>query len=394
MNSKNFFFFVSVLILASQSCTINPPDVTVPCDLDEDFIFENDSNKKIDYTIDCETLITGDVVIEAGTVIEFTSTGSLIIDEGGSLRAIGTAEDHIIFRGTTDGLETWRGIYFESNSVHNILDFCEITNAGQEKWTGFDDPAAISIAGRASVTNSKINFNRGVGVLTDKDSEIGTIQVLSNNMFQNNSSYPVSMSFFNIETLDGTNEFVENGIQQINVKAAEFVGEDLSVSKTSIPYFVEATSVHKLIGVSNGIHAASSLTIEAGVKMLFDEGMGIMVAGNSQLKIKGTSNEKVELKAAEEFKNYWKGIFHNGLSNSNVIEHTIISGAASSSFSGLDIKTSLRLGQVGACCDQAFIKLDNVEFRDARCAIYKNGDKTTLEMSDVSFYNIDQERCD
>lgn len=142
----NKHYFIVCLLLSGliiQSCGGGGPTDPViphevPCHILEDFTFANNPSLQIDYTIDCETLIHGDVTIEAGTIIEFTSSGSLIIDGEGSLKTIGTSNNPIVFRGETDGLGTWRGIYFESNSVHNLLDYCVVTNAGQEAFSGFE----------------------------------------------------------------------------------------------------------------------------------------------------------------------------------------------------------------------------------------------------------------
>ena len=143
---KSYCWIIGLVsLLYFQSCeVVDPVEPELPCNISDDFVFENDPNRSVDYTIDCETLITGNVRIEPGTVIEFSNSGSLVINDGGHLKAIGTEDMKIIFRGDIDGQGTWRGIHFKSNSLNNVLDFCEITNAGNEAWSGFTDPSAIT----------------------------------------------------------------------------------------------------------------------------------------------------------------------------------------------------------------------------------------------------------
>jgi len=396
MKTSNYFLFL-LLIFAIQACEIQPPipepDPDFPCNFESDFTFENDPKQKIDYVIDCETLIKGDVTIEAGTVIEFTSSGSLIIDNGGSLKAIGTASENIIFRGVDDDQGTWRGIHFKSISSKNILDFCEITNAGQEAWSAFDDPSAIAISGRANIMNSTIRYNRGIGVQTGEGSPEETLGTFEDNQLSENSSFPVSINILNIDALKGENTYDQNGQQKIRVFSDEIVGLDLTISENSIPYFIEPTFLNSNIGVSNNVYAPASLTIEAGTVILFDENTGIYVAGDSKLSILGEAEKRVILKGDEDTNNYWKGIYHNGLSSSNIIRHTLISGAASSSFDGADTRTSFRMGSPGACCSRAYMKLENVDIENARCGISKYSTGTTLDMENVKFKEVDVEEC-
>ncbi len=385
------------LFLILQGCSDNSSDAAsdeVPCNIDENFTFKNDENKGIDYVIDCETYITADVIVEAGTVLEFTSSGSIIIADGGSIKAIGTADEIIVMRGRTDGQGTWRGIHFESNSLKNKIDYCLIKNAGNEKWPGYDEPSAVAVSGRVSIINSEINYNRGVGVILDKYAEEDALVEFSNNEISDNTSFPVSVNIININSLKGENLYIKNDIEKIRVKANQYEGMDLTFHENSIPYYIEAGSLYDVIYVSNEVYAPASLTIEAGNTLLFDENTGIDVAGKSTLKILGQPGSRVKLKGNEDLPNYWKGIYHKGLSQSNIIQNTEISGGASSSFDGASTRTSLRLGKVGTCCESAYMKLNNVSFENARCAISRYGDETILEMTDVEYSNVENINCD
>ena len=84
------------------------------------------------------TYIEKSLEIAAGVVMEFeTGTGLILgskavdcIPTTGSLRAVGTAEDSIIFRSVSAGQGNWIGIGINSNSANNLFKYCEISGGG------------------------------------------------------------------------------------------------------------------------------------------------------------------------------------------------------------------------------------------------------------------------
>ncbi len=383
------------LVLFMTSCG-DDDDLTpkVPCDIENDFIFENDPERDVDYVIECETSISANVTVEPGTVIEFSENGAIVVEDNGTFKAIGNSTSPIIFRGTMSGQGTWRGIHIESTSLNNILDFCQIENAGNEKWFGFSEPSAVGVTGKCKISNCEISENRGVGVYLDHDAEEDALEDFDNNTISDNTAFPVSVNVYNINALKGNNTYLGNGEEMLRVTADLLFDIDVTFHTNSIPYYVVADgNSNRAIRVSNDIYGPASLTIQEGVTIIFEENSGINVAGNGNLQILGTPTNMVQLKGEQDLSNYWKGIFHKGLSVSNIIKNTVISGAASDSFDGGSTRSSLRLGSVGACCDEAKIKLENVSFENTRCAIHKYREDTTLDMSGVTFTNVESEYC-
>lgn len=80
-----------------------------------------------------------DLTIEAGTQIDFDTNTGIRVDDGGSLKAIGTETEKIIFSGVDGAAGAWKGLAFWfTQSVLNKLEYCVIEYAG-----GGDNDAAI-----------------------------------------------------------------------------------------------------------------------------------------------------------------------------------------------------------------------------------------------------------
>ena len=104
------------------------------------------------------------LIIAAGTRIDFGTDTELEVEDGGSLKAIGTTADPIVFSGVDGAAGAWRGLEFRfTQSVNNQLDNCIIEYAG----SGSNDAAIYMWADpKLSVTNCIIRDVDGC-VFTD-----------------------------------------------------------------------------------------------------------------------------------------------------------------------------------------------------------------------------------
>ncbi|MEM8565957.1 MAG: IPT/TIG domain-containing protein, partial [Bacteroidota bacterium] len=103
------------------------------------------------------------ITINPGVIFEFNpgtgiELGTLGTDCGittGSLNAIGTAEDPIIFKGVTEGQGTWIGIGINSSTAANEFDHCEISGGGSKQLynAGGQGNIVIHCSGKLKIQN-------------------------------------------------------------------------------------------------------------------------------------------------------------------------------------------------------------------------------------------------
>lgn len=116
----------------------------------------------------------GRLIIEPGVIIQMESGKQFEIDTEGSMRAVGTASDPIIFRGSTPGTPSWNAIFFRSQSVDNVMQHCIIREAGLGTilTAGCNGEASIGLfywagtGSRLNISNCTIRNGNGCGIFT------------------------------------------------------------------------------------------------------------------------------------------------------------------------------------------------------------------------------------
>ncbi|MEZ4851034.1 MAG: hypothetical protein R3B93_20945, partial [Bacteroidia bacterium] len=104
--------------------------------------------------------------------------------DNGTLNAVGTASNKIIFRGKENVKGYWRGIHTETNSNSNEITHAEIANAGSNYVYCCNDIAGLIVKdGKMKVTNSYIHDNDGCGIFVKS----GATLEESGNTFANNT---------------------------------------------------------------------------------------------------------------------------------------------------------------------------------------------------------------
>ncbi|MEM6540076.1 MAG: IPT/TIG domain-containing protein [Bacteroidota bacterium] len=135
--------------------------------------------------VEKEIFISPGVIFEfnAGTGIELGTLGTDCGITSGSLNAIGTSEEPIIFRGVVEGQGTWIGIGINSSTAANELDYCEISGGGSQQLynAGGQGNIVIHCSGKLKIQNSTIKDSGGWG--------IDFVQTSPNNLDANNISY-------------------------------------------------------------------------------------------------------------------------------------------------------------------------------------------------------------
>ncbi|MCF6345291.1 MAG: carboxypeptidase regulatory-like domain-containing protein [Thiomicrorhabdus sp.] len=132
------------------------------------------------------------LVLEAGVSLTFNSGSTLNVLEAGSLKAIGTEAQPILFTGRDPSPGYWEGIMFHfSSSSNNQLDYVTVEYAGSGNPASSGNIGSVCFPQsptRFSVTNSTIKDSFGWGVYRFGDETDGCYITLSGNTYSNNAS--------------------------------------------------------------------------------------------------------------------------------------------------------------------------------------------------------------
>lgn len=278
------------------------------------------------------------LTIEPGNTIKALEGVSINVSSSGygELYAIGTASQPTRFTSWNGNQGGWNGIevkYSASFQNPSIFDYCIIENGNNQNLL-------ISESGHAIILNCTIQnatqdgiiYNEGKGQieasLIQNNGRYGLFLTgtstpsISNNQFSNNNSYPLYINTPNSNHILSNNNYLGNTPNLIG-----YQGGILSTNRTlfydSIPYhFINDLNIR--LNWSN----FSTLTIDPGCILLFEQGKGLIVSsgGYGSIQAIGTDSMPITFKAFNDTPGGWEGILFNSASNltSSKIKHAII----------------------------------------------------------------------
>ena len=132
----------------------------------------------VPYRFDGGVEVRAHLTIEPGAHLEFRENVPLNIDKGGSLTAIGTPDNPVIFTGTEESSGYWSGIYFESDTMKNILRNVAIRFGGS-KSGATHGCVGIFPTGSATVEASTIS-SCPVGIFVNRGGTLNPSAATSN----------------------------------------------------------------------------------------------------------------------------------------------------------------------------------------------------------------------
>lgn len=379
---RNLKFFVIVLFslsmaLLTTSCgedepgtgnnNVDPGPILLDCNHFSgtgSVILQNDPDRAVDYVVPCRAGVNVDLTIEAGTVIEFETDAGLKVNDNGSLSAIGTASEMIVFTGTDKSRGSWAGLYFESADNDNRLSYCHINYGGGVAFNSNDDKGnIIAYAGcKVSVDNCTIENSATYGINANYSS--AHFNALENNLFKNNVTpmYAMGAAAHHVDksnTFQGnTNSYIEVGCD--NVFEGPLSGNTLTWQDLDVPYRIVATDfgITRVISVPNEKY----LILEPGVELVFSANTGILVRDGAAFKAAGEEGGKqILMTGAEPIPGFWGGIQFDFTNDPrNEVSNAIIEYGAGTDWGGV----------ISMWADPS-VNVFNVTFRGLQnCAFY------------------------
>lgn len=252
----------------------------------------------------------------------------------GTLIAEGTSSERILISSAAaDGAKSpgdWDFIYFDAGaSSASSFAYCDIEYGG-----GYSDNyGMIHVTGSGiSLTNSTLSFSKSTGISLETEA---MFTECSNNVFEDNVSYPLEIHANYAHTIGKENVFSE--VTGILVNGGKIIQSEATWLKHQVPYVVEGNMD---LGSSTG----AKLIIEPGATVSFSSGSwlrvgyiggsyGILVAeGDPESPITFTSSAPADFRSAGDWDGIW---FYNGTASGNVLEYCVISyGGGHSGSSG------------------------------------------------------------
>ncbi|MEO0897641.1 MAG: hypothetical protein AAFY71_14650 [Bacteroidota bacterium] len=344
----------------------NAETITLDCNgFDVERVLEN-GPQEVDYIVPngCVLDVTGKLTIQPGTVIAFEENAGVGVYDGGSINAVGTVDQEIVLKGMESVKGYWRGIHIETNSINNVFDYVNVSDAGSNYVYCCNAVASVFLkGGKMKVDNSQIANGGGLGFFANASA---TIESFTNNTITTHEEYPIEMPMALTSNLDGSgSDFSGNEKDFVFITDSD-VNDETVVPALNVPYLLEG----------NVLDVKEALTLEAGVEIAVEENGGIGVFDGGSFKTTGTSSNPVIIRGKEASKGYWRGIHIETNSSNNSIDYAQISDAGS---------------DYVYCCNT----IGSLYLKDGKCSItnttISNGDSygiaTTKDFSFAEFSN-------
>jgi len=293
MKTKILCLLALSLVILFTSCEKDDPTpigkiVEITEDISESATWESGKT----YIIDGNIRVSGNLTIEAGTVIEFMKDAALEFayweNEYATVTAIGTEEKPIIFTSASTSPQAgdYSGLNFYSGANSCVFEHCVFEYGGKYDYNGtvYIDETKVKFTNCQfrNLKNSAIVLSVG-----------GAFTAFENNTFTNIGKHAISIAAKNAHTIGSNNNFqVSTGYGIFFPEAWDF---DAAGTYTwlahNAPYIVQGTL--RIGADGNGVN----LTLNPGTIIKFTAGAALEVAywddNYAKLIAKGTEEEPI-----------------------------------------------------------------------------------------------------
>jgi len=350
---------------------------------------------------DCDYYVTGDaeqsfmlvtsrLQIEPGTVVVFADDVMVVVDYGGSIRAVGTDDAPVVLTGETETHGSWYGVCFGQNA-ESRLEHVRLSWAGRV-YDGTNSCRA-AIGGLYRVAHAPVHIRDTVvtGSLTNGLNGHGlNLGEFGNNTFAGNEGFGVVLAARDAGKLDKASDLSGAGAGEVNGQPYVYIGDDIVDARAhvlpnlSAPYYIGEGPTPFFSAVF--VRGEASLDIEAGTEIVMGPGGGLHVYEGGVLNAVGTPGQRITFRGLVDEPGAWDSIVLSDAGPSR-ISHADISwgGADEETYNGL-------LHVRGTRNADAIIELDNLILRGSEtCGIDlgRHWEPDNVRMSDITFINVE-----
>lgn len=272
-----------------------------------------------DYLVVADISIAESLTIMPGVKILIEPNHRITVGgDNGALIAQGKADSLIVFT-AEDSVNGWQGIIVYNNNALNEMDYVEMSYGGNRDATSGVEPANLGLEGfgdaRMKISNSKFLSSFGDGLYIEDGA---TIPNFANNVFEDNTNHPITLSAMHVGSLDEMSTYTNNGNNTVQIEPTTVDFNDEQVW----PALANDVSYYS----TGRILIESGLKIAEGSSFIFNADGFIQLNGDGYLQIEGTESNNVDF-TAEVQENGWGGFIIFSNDNRNSIAYTNISYA-------------------------------------------------------------------
>ena len=293
----------------------------------------------VDYIVTSNISVSSQLVVEPGVIVEFRADAGMRVLQEGSIRAVGTEQDSIIFRGSVKVPGQWRGLRIDSNNPENELAFMAILHGGSDGIGG--SVSERSRRGNLIIMSDGVRL-KGHDLLLADGSEHGlyihnvsnvTIELSQNTYTRNARPAYVDVQVFHL--LDGESDYTGNNQDYIASADDRTITSPSVWPRLNVPLELP------------GVTVDSDLEIQAGARFHVRNGKGIYVRADGSFNAVGEETDPIVFRGRFDVRGHWNGIRIVSNNPSNRLEYVEIwhggQGGLGGSVSERNRATSLML---------------------------------------------------
>lgn len=260
------------------------------------------------YVVNEFASVHGRITVSPGTAILFGEGSSLVMEDGGSLKAIGTPDKPITFRGRDHTPGFWNGLHFTSNSSSNVLSYAVVEDGGPEGASNAN--IVVGVGARLAMDHTTVRNAATDGLFIDQR---GILAKFEANHFEGNGRV-MAIKASDIPMIDPATTFTNNAKNYIYIRFDDSnVTDDGTWRALSVPY---------RFGGTPSIQA--HVTIEPGAKLEFEENFGLDVEEQGSLTAEGAPGKSITFTGTDTTPGFWDGIYIASNSIRNRLSNVVI----------------------------------------------------------------------
>lgn len=282
----------------------------------------------VDYIIvDCVASVEVDLVIEPGVEIEFSDGTGLHVRQQGSINALGSESEPIVFTGVTKEQGSWKGIITSSQKVKNRFEYVTMEYAGDGGLTSNSEPASLILLGDSYFRLNNVTIMNGLNYGVAAQGLNYNVEI--NNCHITNCNIPIYAEGNVVSFISG-GDFSGNTIDVIRLSTANINGTNHTWKDLGVPY----RNANDLT-----IDGGAKLTIDPGVVIEFEDTKGIVLdkmfdTGSALIAI-GTPSNPITFTGVTKVPGAWKAIsIRRSTSVQNKIDNVLIEYAGGAGAGG------------------------------------------------------------
>lgn len=310
-------------VFGEADVTVNPPPVGAECgegqELSDDITTDTTLPRGCHRVTDNIT-VSAALTVQPGAFLEFVERSGFRIADGGSLLAVGTAEDPITFTSVSREPNDWAGIGIFA-TTESVLDHVVIENAGRT-WNAINSSTSTNLYvhsdARVAITNSTFRTSGGYGVYLE-DPTSSVLTAFDHNEFDGNARAPIRLYSRQLHWIGTGNTFGTNapsGSRFIAVRASS-IDTTQTWQNLDVP--------HRFFGNHFIDDPDATVTIEPGTILEFADA-GLRVNAGT-LRAVGEEGDSITFTSVSREPNDWRGLGIASNSAENVLDYVVIENA-------------------------------------------------------------------